>query len=284
MASYSTNEFKSGLKLMIDNDPCSIIENEFVKPGKGQAFNRVKLRNLLTGRVHGEALSSPARASRLPMCTRPRMQYLYSDGTELAFHGRRIPSSSTPSGEEADERGCEAGSRSRISAIVTLWNNQPILVVTAPNFVTLDRVGHRPGPARGDTSSGGSKAATPRDRRGDQACPFSSRIGERLKVDTRSGEYVSRVPRTERAAGHGLPVATSRPPPASTACACGRRLLARIRDFFCRAPACWRWRRRSLADARRPADLHLHSISATLDAALGWRRGISTSRPPPSSP
>ena len=51
MANYSTNEFKSGLKLMIDGDPYSIIENEFVKPGKGQAFSRVKLRNLKSGRV-----------------------------------------------------------------------------------------------------------------------------------------------------------------------------------------------------------------------------------------
>src|SRR6056300_409732 len=51
MASYSTNEFKGGLKVMLDGDPCSIIENEFVKPGKGQAFNRVKIRNLKTGRV-----------------------------------------------------------------------------------------------------------------------------------------------------------------------------------------------------------------------------------------
>ena len=51
MASYSTNEFRGGLKIMIDGDPCAIIENEFVKPGKGQAFNRVKIRNLKTGRV-----------------------------------------------------------------------------------------------------------------------------------------------------------------------------------------------------------------------------------------
>ena len=51
MASFSTNEFRSGLKVMLDGDPCSIIENEFVKPGKGQAFNRVKLRNLKSGRV-----------------------------------------------------------------------------------------------------------------------------------------------------------------------------------------------------------------------------------------
>ena len=51
MASYSTNEFRSGLKILLDNDPYAIIENEFVKPGKGQAFNRVRIRNLKTGRV-----------------------------------------------------------------------------------------------------------------------------------------------------------------------------------------------------------------------------------------
>ena len=51
MGNYSTNEFRSGLKVMLDGDPCSILDNEFVKPGKGQAFNRVKLRNLKTGRV-----------------------------------------------------------------------------------------------------------------------------------------------------------------------------------------------------------------------------------------
>ena len=51
MAIYSTNEFRSGLKVMLEGDPCSIIENEFVKPGKGQAFNRVKFRNLMSGRV-----------------------------------------------------------------------------------------------------------------------------------------------------------------------------------------------------------------------------------------
>ena len=51
MATFSTSEFRGGMKLLIDNDPCVIIENEFVKPGKGQAFSRVKLRNLRTGRV-----------------------------------------------------------------------------------------------------------------------------------------------------------------------------------------------------------------------------------------
>ena len=58
MANYSTNEFRGGLKIMLDGDPCSIIENEFVKPGKGQAFNRVKIRNLKTGRVLDKTFKS----------------------------------------------------------------------------------------------------------------------------------------------------------------------------------------------------------------------------------
>ncbi len=60
MAYYSTNDFKSGLKVMLDGNPCSIMENEYVKPGKGQAFNRVKLRNLKSGKVL-EKLSNQAR-------------------------------------------------------------------------------------------------------------------------------------------------------------------------------------------------------------------------------
>ena len=58
MASYNTNEFRGGLKILIDGDPCAIVENEFVKPGKGQAFNRVKIRNLKTGRVVDKTFKS----------------------------------------------------------------------------------------------------------------------------------------------------------------------------------------------------------------------------------
>ena len=89
MASYSTNEFRSGLKVMVDGDPCSIIENEFVKPGKGQAFNRVKLRNLKTGRVvertfkSGESLEA---ADVLEL----ELQYLYSDGEQWHFMDQQI--------------------------------------------------------------------------------------------------------------------------------------------------------------------------------------------------
>ena len=79
MANYSTNEFRSGLKLMLDGDPCSILENEFVKPGKGQAFSRVKLRNLKTGRVVEKTFKSGESLEGADVIDMD-MQYLYEDG------------------------------------------------------------------------------------------------------------------------------------------------------------------------------------------------------------
>ena len=79
MASYSTNEFRGGLKVMLDGDPCSIVDNEFVKPGKGQAFNRVKLRNLKTGRVWERTFKSGESLEGADVMDRD-MEYLYSDG------------------------------------------------------------------------------------------------------------------------------------------------------------------------------------------------------------
>ncbi len=79
MASYSTNEFKSGLKIMLDGDPCAVIENEFVKPGKGQAFNRVRIRNLKTGRVIERTFKSGETLEAADVMDID-LQFLYSDG------------------------------------------------------------------------------------------------------------------------------------------------------------------------------------------------------------
>ena len=79
MTSYSTNEFRSGMKVMLESDPCSILENEFVKPGKGQAFNRVKLRNLKNGRVWERTFKSGETLEAADVLE-SEMEYLYSDG------------------------------------------------------------------------------------------------------------------------------------------------------------------------------------------------------------
>ncbi|MED5459596.1 MAG: elongation factor P, partial [Pseudomonadota bacterium] len=84
MANYSTNEFKAGLKVMLDGDPCSIVENELVKPGKGQAFNRVKLRNLMTGRVGEKTFKSGDSLEGADVMDL-EMEYLYTDGDMWYF-------------------------------------------------------------------------------------------------------------------------------------------------------------------------------------------------------
>src|SRR4030066_205978 len=79
MATYNTNEFRAGLKVMMDGDPCAIVENEFVKPGKGQAFNRVKIRNLKNGRVIERTFKSGDTLEAADVVD-IEMQYLYNDG------------------------------------------------------------------------------------------------------------------------------------------------------------------------------------------------------------
>ena len=79
MSTYNTNQFKSGLKIILDGDPYTIVENEFVKPGKGQAFNRVKVRNLKNGRVIEKTFKSGDSVEAADVME-VEMQYLYSDG------------------------------------------------------------------------------------------------------------------------------------------------------------------------------------------------------------
>ncbi|MCG8370150.1 MAG: elongation factor P, partial [Proteobacteria bacterium] len=84
MPNYSTNEFRSGLRIIIDGDPCLIVENEFVKPGKGQAFNRVKIRNLRSGRVIERTFKSGESVEAADV-VEISLQYLYSDGENWHF-------------------------------------------------------------------------------------------------------------------------------------------------------------------------------------------------------
>ena len=84
MASFSTNEFKSGLKVLLEGEPCSIVENEFVKPGKGQAFNRVKLKNLKSGRVWERTFKSGESLEGADVMEYD-MEYLYSDSEYWHF-------------------------------------------------------------------------------------------------------------------------------------------------------------------------------------------------------
>ncbi|MBP1151028.1 MULTISPECIES: elongation factor P [Methylocaldum] len=187
MATFSTNEFKGGLKVMLDGDPCSIIENEFVKPGKGQAFNRVKLRNLKTGRVIERTFKSGETLEGADVVD-TEMQYLYNDGEQWHF---MVPESFEQYAADSDVVGdAKKWLKEQDVCIVTLYNNAPISV-TPPNFVELTIVETDPG-VRGDTSGGGGKPAT-LDTGAVVRVPLFVQTGEVIKVDTRTGEYVSRV-------------------------------------------------------------------------------------------
>ncbi len=187
MASYSTNEFKSGLKVMMDGDPCSIIENEFVKPGKGQAFNRVKLRNLKTNRVVERTFKSGDSIDGADVME-VDLQYLYNDGEQWHFMDE-----SSYEQYAADEAAVGEASnwlKEQDICNITLWNGAPI-AVTPPNFVVLEIVDTDPG-VRGDTASGATKPATV-ETGAVVKVPLFVDQGELIKVDTRTGEYVSRA-------------------------------------------------------------------------------------------
>ncbi|MGX2039812.1 elongation factor P [Methylocaldum sp. MU1018] len=187
MATFSTNEFRGGLKVMLDGDPCSIIENEFVKPGKGQAFNRVKLRNLKTGRVIERTFKSGETLEGADVVD-TEMQYLYNDGEQWHF---MVPESFEQYAADTNTVGdAKKWLKEQDVCIVTLYNGTPISV-TPPNFVELTIVETDPG-IRGDTSGGGGKPAT-LDTGAVVRVPLFVQTGEVIKVDTRTGEYVSRV-------------------------------------------------------------------------------------------
>ena len=187
MASFSTNEFKSGLKVLVDGDPCSIIENEFVKPGKGQAFNRVKLRNLKTGRVMERTFKSGESLEAADVLEVP-LQYLYYDGEH--YHFMNEQTFEQYAAEETAVGDAKNWLKEQDVCTITLWNGQP-LMVTPPNFVNLTVTQTDPG-VRGDTASGASKPAT-METGAVIKVPLFIDEGEVLKIDTRTGEYVSRV-------------------------------------------------------------------------------------------
>lgn len=187
MPSYSTNEFRAGLKVMLDGDPCTILENEFVKPGKGQAFNRVKLRNLRTGRVWERTFKSGESLEAADVVER-EMQYLYSDGEFWYFMDP-----DTFEQHQADRKAVgEAAQwlREQDLCTVTLFNGQP-LSVTPPNHVELEVVETDPG-VRGDTAQGGSKPAT-LSTGAVVKVPLFVGVGDVIRVDTRTGEYLGRA-------------------------------------------------------------------------------------------
>ena len=183
----STNQFRSGLKVMLDGDPAVMIDVEFVKPGKGQAFTRVKYRNLKTDRVLEKTFKSGESVTSADVVD-TEMQYLYSNGEFWYFmdpnsyeqHQASVSALGDTSKWLKEEARCQ----------VTLYNNS-IIQVTPPMFVELEVKETEPG-IRGDTAGTGGKNAT-LETGAVVRVPLFVEAGEKLKLDTRTGEYVGRV-------------------------------------------------------------------------------------------
>ncbi|KXF82229.1 elongation factor P [Enterovibrio coralii] len=187
MASFSTNEFRGGMKIMLDNEPCVIIENEFVKPGKGQAFNRVKIRKLLSGKVLEKTFKSGDTVEAADVIDM-ELDYLYTDGE--FWHFMNAESFEQIAADEKAVADNLKWLKENDRCTLTLWNGNPI-AVTPPNFVELEVTETDPG-LKGDTQGTGGKPAT-LITGAVVRVPLFIQIGEVIKVDTRSGEYVSRV-------------------------------------------------------------------------------------------
>lgn len=187
MGTFSTSEFRSGMKVMLDGDPCVIVDNEFVKPGKGQAFNRVKLKNLTSGRQWERTFKSGESLEAADVMDHD-MEYLYTDGEFWHFM-----EPSTYEQHQADAKAVgEAAKwlREQDTVVVTLFNGAP-LVVTPANHVELEVTETDPG-LKGDTAQGGTKPAT-LSTGAVVKVPLFMNQGDVIRVDTRTGEYLGRA-------------------------------------------------------------------------------------------
>lgn len=187
MAVFSTSDFKPGLKIIYENEPCAIVENEFVKPGKGQAFNRTRIKKLISGKVLQVVFKSGETVEAADVFD-VNLTYLYNDGEFYHFMNEetfeQLAATKDVVGDSVkwliDQAVC----------IVTLWNGEPI-AVQPPNFVELKVVDTDPG-LKGDTAGTGGKPAT-LETGAVVRVPLFIQIDEVIKVDTRSGEYIGRV-------------------------------------------------------------------------------------------
>ena len=187
MATLGMNDVKTGQKILVNNDPCIITDTEYVKPGKGQAFTRVKYRSIKSGRVVEMTMKATDNVEQADVVDTD-MQFLYADGEY--WHFMNPESFEQVQADKAAVGDSWQWLKGEEACVVTLWNGSPI-AVQAPNFVELKIVETDPG-VRGDTSGGGGKPAK-LETGATVRVPLFVPQGEKIRVDTRTGEYVGRV-------------------------------------------------------------------------------------------
>lgn len=187
MATYGMNDVKNGLKILVNNEPCVITETEYVKPGKGQAFTRIKYRFIKSGRVVELTMKATDDLVAADVMDTD-MQFLYSDGEY--WHFMQPETFEQVQADKAGVGDAYKWLKGEEQCVVTLWDGIPI-AVQPPNFVELRIVETDPG-VRGDTSGGGGKPAT-LETGAVVRVPLFVGQDEIVKVNTRTGEYESRA-------------------------------------------------------------------------------------------
>ena len=186
---YDTSDIRKGLKIMIDGAPYTIVEFQFVKPGKGAAFTRTKMKNLLTGAVLERNLRSGDKLEPADVETKT-MQYLYAEAEAFVFMDTTtydqvgIPKATI--GESADYMP------ENINVEVLFFNDRAV-GVTLPNFIEQAIVETDPG-FRGDTATGATKPAKI-STGATINVPLFINVGDVIKIDTRTGQYLERLAR-----------------------------------------------------------------------------------------
>jgi len=183
----TTNDLRTGLVLDIDGTMFFVVDFQHVKPGKGGAFVRIKLKNVVTGRVIERTFNAGEKVKDVRL-DRAEMQYLYRSGDEYHFMNRETYDQMSLSGKLMEE----ASLMIKESDVVTvLMREHETVAIELPTFVDLKVAETAPG-VKGDTVSGGGKPATLETGLVVQV-PFFIGIGDVVRVDTRTKAYVSRV-------------------------------------------------------------------------------------------
>jgi elongation factor P len=182
-----TSEIRKGVKLMIDGKPYSVVDFQFVKPGKGQAFTRVKVKSMVDGSVLERTYKSGEKLEKADIEER-QLQFIYQDGENYVFMHESSGEQVMVPGDKMEEEAQWLSDGMTID--VTLWNGQPI-GVTLPASVTLQITSSEPG-IKGDTASGATKPAT-LSTGATVNVPLFVSEGEWVRVDTREGKYIERV-------------------------------------------------------------------------------------------
>jgi len=183
---YSTSDFRRGLKIEMDGKPYEIVEFQHVKPGKGGAFVRTKLKHILTGRVVDETFRSGEKVGRPDIAVQD-MQFLYREGSDFVFMDLETYEQKNIPAAQVGEKGGFVKEGETVK--VLLYNGQ-LFDMDLPASVVMAVVETEPG-LQGDRVTGATKPAK-LETGITVSVPLFIAQGERIKVDTRTGEYLSR--------------------------------------------------------------------------------------------